>query len=93
MRRTPLISVLMLAVFAGGTGTVVAQSTSSSGMFGNRTTGSGISPGTSSAFGSSSPLSNLGQSGSGLGGTGMTGSNGVGGQGAAGRQLRRRQHW
>jgi len=54
-------------------------------MFGNRTTGSGISPGTSSAFGSSSSMggSSLGgggQSGSGQSGAGPTNPNGVGGQ-------------
>lgn len=80
MRWTQIIPVLMLAVFLGGQGRVAAQSTTSSGMFGNRTTGSGISPGSSSAFGSNSPLSNLGQNGASLGGTGMASSSGVGGQ-------------
>ena len=64
---------------------------SSSGMFGNRTTGSGISAGTSSAFGSNSPLSSLGQSG-GQGTPTMNNPNGVGGQARTCQQLRRRQY-
>ena len=79
MRWTRTAPVLMLAMLLGGPGWVAAQSTSSSGMFGNRTTGSGISAGTGSAFGSNSPMSGLGQSG-GQGTPSMNNPNGVGGQ-------------
>ena len=80
MRWTRIFPVLMLAILLDGPGRVAAQSSSSSsGMFGNRTTGSGVSPGTSSAFGSGSPLSSLGQSG-GQGTPSMNNPNGVGGQ-------------
>ena len=79
MRWTQIVPVLMFAILLGGSGRVAAQSTSSSGMFGNRTTGSGISPGTSSAFGSNSPLSSLSQSG-GQGTPTLNNSSGVGGQ-------------
>ena len=75
----------------GRPGRVAAQGTSSSGMFGNRTTGSGISPGTSSAFGSNSPLSNLGQNRPGFHHS-MNSANGVGGQARQARQLHRRQY-
>ena len=79
MRWTGIVLVLMLALLLGGPGRVAAQSTSSSGMFGNRTTGSGISAGSGSAFGSNSPLSSLGQS-SGQGAPTLNNANGVGGQ-------------
>ncbi len=79
MRCIRILPVLLLAMLLGSPGRVVAQSTSSSGMFGNRTTGTGITAGTSSAFGSNSALSNLSQNGT-LGSSGMGSSTGVGGQ-------------
>ncbi len=78
MRWTRIAPVLMFAMLLGGPGRLAAQSTGSSGMFGNRTTGNGITAGTSSAFGSNSPLSNLGQGGQGT--PSLNNPNGVGGQ-------------
>ena len=68
-----------VALFLGDPGKVAAQGTTSSGMFGNRTTGNGISASTGSAFGSNSPLSYLSQS-SGQGTPTLNSANGVGGQ-------------
>ena len=41
MRWTQIVPVLIFALLLVGQGKVVAQGTSSSGMFGNRTTGTG----------------------------------------------------
>ncbi len=79
MRWTRVSAVLMLSLLLLGPQTAWSQGqggSSSSGMFGNRTTGSGITAGQSSAFPSNSPLSSLGQNGSGT----PTMTNGVGGQ-------------
>ena len=60
MRCTKIVSLLTFAMFMAFPGWVAAQSNSggssggSSGMFGNRTTGTGITAGSSSAFGSNS---------------------------------------
>ncbi len=90
MRWTRIVPVLMLSMLLVSPGWVVAQGTSSSGMFGNRTTGGGISPGSSSAFGSNSPLSNLGQNGAGF--HHRHGRERSGGPGAASGQLHRCQY-
>jgi len=62
MRSTLIVSVSTLAVLLMSSGKVAAQSSgSSSGLFGNVTTGTGLSPGTSSLFGSSGAGGSSGQ--------------------------------
>ncbi len=88
MRWTRTLPVLMLALLLGGLGKVAAQSPSSSGMFGNRTMGGGLSA-SSSNFGGSSQGGSMGKmgqsggsqgSGSSQGGAGMINPSGGGGQ-------------
>ncbi len=79
MRWTQIVPVLIFALLLVGQGEVVAQGTSSSGMFGNRTTGNGTTASTGSAFGSNSAMGSLMQSAA-SGAPSMNNTNGVGGQ-------------
>ncbi|MGO9108291.1 MAG: BON domain-containing protein [Thermoguttaceae bacterium] len=54
MRWTQIVPVLMFAMLLMSSGQVAAQSSGSTGLFGNVTTGSGLSPGSSNMFGGSS---------------------------------------
>ena len=81
MRWRRVLPLLILALPLVVQEKLSAQSAgnSSSGMFGNRTTGTGTTASTGSAFGSNSPLSSLGQS-NGQGTPTLNSANGVGGQ-------------
>jgi hypothetical protein len=79
MRCMRILPVLTLAVLAMGGERLVAQSSTSSGTFGNRTTGTGVTASSGSAFGSNSALGSLSQSNA-SGAPTLNSAAGVGGQ-------------